>query len=1056
MKNLKMKGEMKLKVRKRLKMLVALVLIFSILCADSNVSLYANDSQETEAMEESFAGQADAQTVTEDAASEETVSEDTVSEETVSEEVSDEETSTEEADYFEVDLNEAAVADSGGATQRNVHQNYANVCQGGGSDLGGDYSKPNWNLNGKQNQDPDTNGMKYWDPRKSSHGDNDSITEQGLIDLYWTKKGNAAGKQRLKDAVIDPADNCAYGNPVNGYGQHVDIGKGVLYKKYNADWTKTVEWSGDTPSALGALANPQRPSTNYVGNYIYHNKGSWQNSFTIVSRARIELSSQNRFYIDSPKEKMPIIYDVTNGNYTKAVGDHIYVFENLDDVVSFDNVYPSIMGKYKLTVQSAANVGLFRLPGRASKEVEILPKGYKIAFKKQIDNTVTDLDPNTDWNANSKPTEFDSEVKKKFGIDMYKEGQTYKIPVPNYDQSKYEFEGWTVTEEYIDGNYTEKTRTVELQLNSEGTYDYKVGTIGQNAWYLLDSTLTAKLRTRKTFTANVKINLIDGTKEVGDALSITSTSGTTANNNDNNNDNNSASHKYVEGIDDTTQFKTLFNTSYAYEFAGWSNEGSGDYDQHGTNTTFNPEPTNWSNQAKQDETQNYVANYRGQSYKIIFDGNGGTKSDGSTEYTQLSNYYKNFNLVSNEFSRAGYTFLGWSTNKNARAKDYDNNSTVYNVPIDGAEIAATYPKEVRLYAVWQSPYATTNIEKYKDTLWIEGKTGNAVSTNVYIDGSVTGYNVYEIARFYLNVNTAGGTPQANLDKSKFYVVWERSTDGGNSFKKIDNSTANDFFTKPFTDDRTKGYSKAVYDQKKGQWFVPLLVKANHQASYNNINGIYRVNVAYDDPKATVRVTSENDFYGGAGKDGWTTSEETEVKVIKTFETVVSIPSTVSLVNKKETGADGSTKEVIKSVHDSNKVTVNPVEHSLTKQEDYDWSTPNTAMDGSTTPSNSYNGGQYSEYTKQKPFKVSVEWNGTLKDSTNTYTISNINMYSASDVGNMKKDQQISTKTEAKFSYDGLEQNKTLFDFYLKGDKPENLPHGITYEGIIHFKFANIG
>ncbi len=1051
MKNLKMKGEMKLKVRKRLKMLVALVLIFSILCADSNVSLYANDSQETEAMEESFAGQADAETVTKDAVSEETMSEETVSEEVESEEVSAEETATEEADYFEVDLNEAAVADSGGATQRALHPNYQNVCMGGGSDLGGNNGRPNWNNTGMENQDPDST-KKYWNPNATSFNDNNLITEQQLIDLYWPKKGAALKKQRLKDAVIDPTDKCAYGNPINGYGKHVDIGKGALYKKYNEDWTSTVYWSGETPSAIGALNNVQKPSTKYVGNYIYHNGGGWQNPFTIVSRAKIVFESRSRFYVNSPQKKMPIIYDITNGNYTIAEGGHIYVFEAKSDNIGYQNLYPSTMGKYKLTVQTAANVSLFRLPGRATKDVDILPKGYQVTFKKKIDSNVTDLDPNTDWNADSKPTEFDQRVKNTFGIDMYREKQTYTIPVPKYDESKYEFEGWTVEEEYIDDSYNKQTRTFTLNKNGNGTYDYPVSEIGQNAWYLLNSTLTAKLRTRKTFTANVKINLIDGTKEVGDALSITSTSGTTTNNNDNN----SASHKYVEGIDDTTQFKTSFNTSYAYEFAGWSNEGSNDYDQYGMDTTFDPEPTNWSNQAKQDETQNYVANYKGKSYRIIFNGNGGVSSGGQTTKTQNAAYYKDVNLESNSFTRNGYTFLGWSTTPNATTREYADGAQVYNLPINRAETADTYPNEVTLYAVWQSPYATTNIEKYKDTLWIEGKTGNAVSNRVYISGSSQDYNVYEIARYYLDIKTATNISQKDLDKKKFYVVWERSTDGGKNFTKIDNNSQNGFFTRAFTDERSKDYSKAVYDQEKNQWFVPLLVQANHQANYNNINGIYRVNVAYDDPNATVKVTSENDFYNNKGSAGWTTSEETEVKVIKTFETVVSIPSTVSLVNKKETNADGSTEEVIKSVHDSNKVTVNPVEHSLTKQADYDWSTPNTAMDGKTTTSNSYNGGQYSEYTKQKPFKVSVEWSGTLKDSTSGYTISNINMYSASTFDSFTKDQQIISGTQASFSYDGSDKKKTLFDFYLKGDKPENLPHGITYEGIIHFKFANIG
>ena len=748
---------------------------------------------------------------------------------------------------------------------------------------------------------------------------------------------------------------------------------------------------------------------------------------------------------------MPVVIDETNGVSTPAEGNHIYVFKNLNGGKDYTNQYPSTMGKYQLTVQSAANVALFRLPGRATKNMDILPKGYRITFKKQIDSSVSNLDPDTDWNTNSKPTAFEQDVKDLFGIEMYKEGKTYQIPVPKYDSSKYEFEGWTVKEEYIDTNYKEQTRTIELKLNSEGTYDYEVSIIGQNAWYLLDSTITAKLRTRKTFTANVDINLIDGTKEVADALSITSTSGTT----NNSNGNNSASHKYTEGITDNTQFTALFNTKYAYEFAGWSDEGNNDYDQHGTKTTFNPKPTDWSNQSEQDKTQNYTANYKGKSYTIVFDGNGGTSS-GQTTKTQNAAYYKDVNLESNSFTRNGYTFLGWSTTPNATTVEYADGEQVYNLPINRAETADTYPKEVRLYAVWQSPYATTNIQKYKDTLWIEGKTGNAVSNRVYISGSSQDYNVYEIARYYLDIKTATNTSQDKLDKTKFYVVWERSTDGGKNFTKVDNSSQNGFFTRAFTDDRSKGYSKAVYDEGKGQWFVPLLVRANHQASYNNINGIYRVNVAYDDPNATVRVTSENDFYNNKSSAGWTTSEKTEVKVIKTFETVVSIPASVTLENQTEKNNDGTTKEVIKSVHDSNKVTVNPVQHSLTSKTDYDWSTPNTAMDGKTTPSNSYNGGQYSEYTKQKPFKVSVEWSGTLKDSTSGYTISNINMYSASTFDSFAKDQPIISGTQTSFSYDGSEQNKTLFDFYLKGDKPENLPHGITYEGIIHFKFANIG
>ena len=43
----------------------------------------------------------------------------------------------------------------------------------------------------------------------------------------------------------------------------------------------------------------------------------------------------------------------------------------------------------------------------------------------------------------------------------------------------------------------------------------------------------------------------------------------------------------------------------------------------------------------------------------------------------------------------------------------------------------------------------------------------------------TNFNAYEITRFYLDVDITGmNTTIDKLDKSKFNVVWERSTNGG--------------------------------------------------------------------------------------------------------------------------------------------------------------------------------------------------------------------------------------------------------------------------------------
>lgn len=1085
---------------KKFKIPVAFVLAVSILATNGNVILYANASMETDsvtdeyALEEPLEEQDDRETLPEDAAPEDTESEEvepgeagkeetlqeevlpeevlpeeTLQEETLLEDVDSEqidseereteeneteETATDDVDDFEVDLEEQSETDS---QEMRLPDNYTRVCQGGGSEINDErYNRPNWNPNGMKNQDLGKE-KKYYDPQSPSKGK--TLSEADWVSREYAPGDLLGSKDKLFSAVIDPgADSCYYGNPINGYGAHVDLTKD-RYHKYNADWSvEDTTWSGGTPGGIVPTGSPL--STSYAGNYVYKSNGNWQNPFTLVTHSKISLENRENYYVNATggNRNMPLIYDTTVGNMAPTDSRlNIYYFKAQNDVISYIDRYPTIVGTYLLEAQYNPDKNLFRLPEVATKEINMLPKGYQVKYTMGTEKNVDQREmKDDDWNPDQKYPKFDKEVNDKFGIQMYLENKTYEIPKPKIDETKYIFEGWTVYEEHLERRQTDsgfvyyetKIKEKKLLPNERGTYSYTVEPIGDNATYLLNSEIFAKYRLRKSFTANVGFRTIDGSIIVnGEPISITTVQKDT---NDAMQD--VLSHKYIESIEDNTEFRTSIQPGYGYEFVGWSESESQEYDKYQTES-FKP-TIEWDKQIEQDKTQDFKANYKAKPYNIVFDGNGGLLPDGDDIHAQLTSYYKNITLDENQFVREGYTFLGWSTDPKATQPEHTDKKEVYNLPIQGKDQAEEFPEKITLYAIWQSPYAQTTIEKYNDTLWIEGKTGKAVSNGVYIEGSKTSYNVYEIARYYLNVDTAEKTLQEKLDRSKFYVVWERSTDGGNSFTKI-NNTAGDFLTKPFTDNRAEGYGKAVYDQERKQWFVPLLVRANYPATYDNINGIYRVNVAYDDPKATVKVTSEDDFYHGRGNTGWTTSVDMEVKVVRTFETVVSIPSAVSLVNEQETNEEGSTKEVIKSAYDSNKVTVSPVEHSLTKDADYNWSTPNTAMDGKTTDAGSYNGGQYSEYTKQKPLQVSVEWDGTLQDATKSYTISNINMYSASDLGSMKKDQQIHTNTEVSFSYDGSEQEKTLFDFYLKGEKPENLPHGTTYQGIIHFKFSNM-
>ena len=56
---------------------------------------------------------------------------------------------------------------------------------------------------------------------------------------------------------------------------------------------------------------------------------------------------------------------------------------------------------------------------------------------------------------------------------------------------------------------------------------------------------------------------------------------------------------------------------------------------------------------------------------------------------------------------------------------------------------------------------------------------------------------------------------------------------------------------------------------------------------------------------------------------------------------------------------------------------------------------------------------------------------------------------------MKTGQVIPDGTKNSFTYDGKNTDKTLFDFYLKGDKPKGLPEGLQLKGRITFTVSPI-
>lgn len=136
------------------------------------------------------------------------------------------------------------------------------------------------------------------------------------------------------------------------------------------------------------------------------------------------------------------------------------------------------------------------------------------------------------------------------------------------------------------------------------------------------------------------------------------------------------SKQYTSSVTATASLGSA--AGYSYAFDGW-------YDENDTLVssanpyTFTMPAENVSLTAKATRTAN--------SYTVHFDANGGsgTMSDESFVYDQSKA------LTANAFSRAGYSFLGWSKNQNATSPTYTDEQVVTNLATSGT---------VTLYAVW--------------------------------------------------------------------------------------------------------------------------------------------------------------------------------------------------------------------------------------------------------------------------------------------------------------------------------------------------------------------
>ena len=99
------------------------------------------------------------------------------------------------------------------------------------------------------------------------------------------------------------------------------------------------------------------------------------------------------------------------------------------------------------------------------------------------------------------------------------------------------------------------------------------------------------------------------------------------------------------------------------------------------------------------EATTFTAHFAGNAYTVAFNANGGT---GTAMTDEICAYGIAAALTANTYTRAGYTFLGWSTDANAAVATYTDEESIIDLTTVDGEV-------VTLYAVWSKDGAPGSV-----------------------------------------------------------------------------------------------------------------------------------------------------------------------------------------------------------------------------------------------------------------------------------------------------------------------------------------------------------
>ncbi len=211
---------------------------------------------------------------------------------------------------------------------------------------------------------------------------------------------------------------------------------------------------------------------------------------------------------------------------------------------------------------------------------------------------------------------------------------------------------------------------------------------------------------------------------------------------------------------DYTLRKNSFKRS-GYAFLGWNTR------KDGSGLAYTDRQKVKSLSHKQGETIQLYAMWKGNSYRIRYDGNGATS--GAME-DSLPTYGKTEPLRKNTFKRKGYTFVGWNTQMDGKGKTYKNGASVKN-------LTTTKDQVITLYAKWKAVTYTITYKTNKGKLPLTAKKSYKVSTKTFTLPKPTRKNYdfdgwYKDKKFKKRVDQVKTGQTGNLT---LYAKWVKCT-----------------------------------------------------------------------------------------------------------------------------------------------------------------------------------------------------------------------------------------------------------------------------------------